>query len=601
MDKIKDIGEIEHLCRLITENIEDAILITELKLNIIYISLSVTKVLGFTLEELQKIPINNIITPESYKEVLKIVKELSLLDIAHNNNKPLFANLELEYFQKDGSTAWAELVGSLIKNKLGVPQEILFIGRNISERKKAEEEMIRLNEFNKNLLNNSPNPIVVVNADGSMKYVNPAFEKMTGFLLTEAAGIKPPFPWWAKESLAESSEFFKKALIGVENRSEIQYQTKDGRKLWVLIDVSIQKTGDEIKYFISTITDITDKKNTQDKLEYLSFHDSLTGLYNRAFFDEEIKRLGKSRKIPISVIIGDANNLKLVNDVFGHARGDELLKKIAHVLQKCCRNEDIVSRWGGDEFAIILPDTGLNIADNIIKRIKEACLNESKKKYPLSLALGAAVKDTKDDDVNIVFKIAEDNMYRRKMMERKILSRSVFSFLESTLFETGVEIDDHVTRLKKCIKKFGEHLNLSDKQFQELELLARYQDIGKVIISEIALKNLEELSEKDHKILKKHPETGCKIAQSFPDISCISEYILTHHEDWNGNGYPGNLKELSIPYISRIIAIINAYDEKLNGNFNNIAISKSKALKELKKLSGIQLDPDLLKRFIEII
>ena len=135
----------------------------------------------------------------------------------------------------------------------------------------------------------------------------------------------------------------------------------------------------------------------------------------------------------------------------------------------------------------------------------------------------------------------------------------------------------------------------------ELKLLAKYQDIGKVSISEIASKNPEELSEKDKEIMKRHPETGYKIAESFPDISCISDYILTHHENWDGNGYPGKLKELSIPYNSRIISIINAYDEKVNSNFNNIAISKSKVLKDLKKLSGIQFDPDLFKSFIEVM
>ena len=600
MDKIKDIREIERLYRLIIENIEDVICITDLKLNILFISPSFIKLLGFTLEEIKKIPVKNNITPESYKKILKIMGGLSFQDFIHNNNKLLFSNLELEFFKKDGFTLWAEIVGTLIKNKSGMPQEILFVGRDISKRKIAQEELRTLNEFNMNLLNNSPNSIVVLNADSSIKYINPAFEKMTGFLLAEAAGIKPPFPWWVKESHAGTSGFLKKILDGVEKRSEIQYQTKNGKKFWVLIDTTIQKKEDEIVYIIANITDITAKKITEDKLEYLSFHDRLTGLYNRAFFDEEIKRLGKSRNMPISVIIGDANNLKLINDVFGHAKGDELLKKIAQILKKCCRNEDIVSRWGGDEFAVILPDTGLKIADNIIKRIKKACINKNKKKLPVYIALGAAAKETKDDDINIVFKIAEDNMYKNKMLERKNMSRSVFSFLEATLFEAGIESEDHVTRLKECINKFGEYLNLSRKQFHELELLSRYQDIGKVTISEIALKNPEELSDKDREIMKRHPETGYEIAKCLPDISSISEYILTHHEDWNGNGYPGNLKELSIPYFSRIMSIINAYDEKLNGNFNNIGVSKSKVLKDLKKLSGIQFDPDLLKRFIEV-
>lgn len=601
MHKITDLKEIERLFRLITENITDTVWITDLNLKVKYISPSVTKLLGFTLEELQSMPIEQNITPKSCKKVLDTIKKVSFQDIILHSNKPLFVNLELEFYKKDGTTFWEEIVGTLIRNKFGVAQEILFIGRDISQKERAEEELIRLNELNINLLVNSPNPIEVLNADGSIKYLNPSFEKMTGFLLTEVAGIKPPFPWWVKENYKETSEFLKKVLDGTANRSEIYFQTKDGRKIWVLINNSIQKIGDKVQYYIAYIIDITDKKNTQDKLEYLSFHDSLTSLYNRAYFDEEIKRLGKSRKIPLSIIIGDANNLKLINDVFGHNKGDELLKKVSKVLQKCCRKEDIISRWGGDEFAIILPDTNLSTANNIIERIKIACHLESDGKYPVSIALGAAAKETEDDDINIIFKTAEDNMYRKKMIERKSMASSVFSFFVTALFERRLEDEDHTERLKNYINKLGMHLNLSEKQIKELTMLAKFHDIGNIAIPEEVLEKTGKLADKDWDEIRRHPEIGCKIAESFTEISGICEYILSHHEYWNGEGYPRKLQGSAIPFISRIIAIADAYDVMINGTTYKAAVSKSDAIVELEKYAGTQFDPELVEKFIEVV
>lgn len=601
MYKITDLKEIERLFRLITENITDTVWITDLNLKIKYISPSVTKLLGFTLEELQSMPIEQNITPKSCKKVLDTIKKVSFQDIVLHSNKPLFVNLELEFYKKDGTTFWEEIVGTLIRNKFGIPQEILFIGRDISQREKAEEELIRLNELNINLLVNSPNPIAVLNADGSIKYLNPSFEKMTGFLLTEVAGIKPPFPWWVKENYKETSEFLKKVPDGTANRSEIHYQTKDGRKIWVLINNSIQKIGDKVQYYITNIIDITDKKNAQDKLEYLSFHDSLTSLYNKAYFDEEIKRLGKSRKIPLSIIFGDANNLKLVNDVFGHNKGDELLKKVSKVLQKCCRKEDIISRWGGDEFAIILPDTNLSTANNIIERIKIACHLECDGKYPVSIAFGTAAKETEDDDINIIFKTAEDNMYRKKMIERKSMASSVFSFFVTALFERRLEDEDHTERLKNYINKLGMHLNLSEKQIKELTMLAKFHDIGNIAISEKVLEKTGKLADEDWDAIRRHPEIGCKIAESFTEISSICEFILSHHEYWNGEGYPRKLQGSAIPFISRIIAIADAYDVMINGTTYKAAVSKSDAIVELEKYAGTQFDPELVEKFIEVV
>ncbi len=165
--------------------------------------------------------------------------------------------------------------------------------------------------------------------------------------------------------------------------------------------------------------DITAKKMETERMKYLSFHDSLTGLYNRAYFEEELKRLDTPRQLPLSFIIGDLNSLKLVNDSYGHRFGDAMIARAAKIIKKYCRDEDVIARWGGDEFVILLPKTDSETAESIIERIRKACESHTYKTIPLSIALGNASKVLQDESMATVVKDAEENMYKRKVLERK--------------------------------------------------------------------------------------------------------------------------------------------------------------------------------------
>ncbi len=160
--------------------------------------------------------------------------------------------------------------------------------------------------------------------------------------------------------------------------------------------------------------DITDKKKAEEEIWYLSFHDKLTGLYNRAYFEEEIKRLNTQRQLPLSIIFCDVNGLKEMNDNFGYDRGDQLLCKVAEILRICFRNEDTIVRWGGDEFIIVLPLTDSSAADNIIERIYERCGQSYKLDFPVSVSIGMAVKNKIQQDINFIINAAKKRMLKNK-------------------------------------------------------------------------------------------------------------------------------------------------------------------------------------------
>lgn len=350
-----------------------------------------------------------------------------------------------------------------------------------------------------------------------------------------------------------------------------------------------------------TFRDITERKKAEERIIFLSFHDKLTGLYNRAYFEEELSRLDTARHLPLSFLIGDINGLKLVNDAFGHSEGDNILKKVSRILKKNCRECDIIARWGGDEFAILLPNTDKDLAESIAKRIRSACNRTKDQKIPLSISLGIAAKEKKDEQVDDVIRRAEDRMYRSKLLEKKSIANSIISSLERTLQEKSHETKEHADRLKYWAVKIGRKLDLPESRIDELILLSSLHDIGKIIIPDEILNKKEELSKEEWKLIKKHPEAGHNIAESSSQLAPISEAILCHHEWWDGSGYPYGIKGESIPLTARIIAVVDAYDVICNGRIYKDASSNGNALEELKRFSGKQFDPKIVDIFLKII
>ena len=176
---------------------------------------------------------------------------------------------------------------------------------------------------------------------------------------------------------------------------------------------------------LSTIIDATVKiqneklvEERQEQLEYICYHDYLTGLYNRMFFDIELKRLSVDRQLPLSVIIGDVNNLKKTNDEISHIDGDNLLIEIANIIKDSVRSEDIVARWGGDEFAILLPKSSETSVKHVIQRIQKKC-KQSKSKIKPSIALGYYTQRELTDDIYEGLKKAEQSMYKQKYNFKK--------------------------------------------------------------------------------------------------------------------------------------------------------------------------------------
>jgi len=267
----------------------------------------------------------------------------------------------------------------------------------------------------------------------------------------------------ATQELKELARSILSSDLAGSKNGEIYLCTCWGKSVWISYKVDRLNDSDgKFQEVIAACEDITDRKQAEDKIRYLSFNDSLTGLYNRAFYEEELKRLDTRRQLPLTIVMGDLNGLKLINDAFGHSQGDLALQQVAEVLRISCRQEDIIARLGGDEFVALLPKTSSQVARNICRRIKENCQKVETSNMKLSIALGMSTKETEDQDIREIEKQAEERMYRNKLLENRSTRDTFISSLEETLWVRGHETPEHNRRLQEILEAVGEPAGLSD-------------------------------------------------------------------------------------------------------------------------------------------
>jgi len=362
-----------------------------------------------------------------------------------------------------------------------------------------------------------------------------------------------------------------------------------------------QPVLNQLKIFTDVITTAISKHLDNLKIRELSYYDSLTGLYNRRFFEVELERLDSKRQLPISILMADLNGLKIINDSYGHKMGDQMLKKAAEILKSSLREEDILARQGGDEFIILLPQTDQKTSAEIIQRIKEKTGKIDGLELPLSIAVGQATKFSPKEDIGEVIKAADNQMYENKLSESRSSKSNIVQGLINVLDTKSSETKEHALRMTKLAFDFGEKLGLTESDQNRLSLLATLHDIGKINISESILNKADKLTDQEWEIMKKHTEQGYKIASSSEEFASVAEEIFSHHENWDGSGYPRQLQKKEIPYLARIISLVDAYDVMTHERPYSKAMSKEEAIKEIKKCSGTQFDPELAAKFIEML
>ena len=347
-----------------------------------------------------------------------------------------------------------------------------------------------------------------------------------------------------------------------------------------------------------TFMDITERKKTENELIYLSYHDHLTDLYNRRFYEEEIKRIDTESNLPISIIMCDVNGLKLINDSFGHSFGDKLLIKAAGTIRNACRTGDIISRIGGDEFTVILPNTSAEETAQIAGCIKQLASEQTIEKIELSISYGYDTKVSNTKKMTEVMANAENHMYRHKLYERSSSRSKTVEIVMNTLFEKSNRESLHSNRVSAICQAIALELNMTKGDVNMIGTAGLVHDIGKMGIDEKILNKAGKLNELEWEQIKKHPEVGWRILSSVNEFSELAQFILHHHERWDGHGYPSGLKGDEIPLVARIIAIADSYDAMTCDRSYRKGFTPEEAVNELIRCSGTQFDPEIVVVFV---
>lgn len=495
----------------------------------------------------------------------------------------------INLFMAKGEIFHKDTLAELYTKQLG-----MFITR-----KRAEDGLSREKILTDAIFQSAPGMIYLYDDQNRLVRWNKKHEDITGYASDELSKMNL-MDWYNGNE--KNMEVIKKSITMATKEGfgdcEADLRKKDGTLIPIHFTASsLQLDGKQ--YFAGIAIDITERKKKEEEILYLSYHDQLTGLYNRRFYEEELKRLDTERNLPMTIVMGDVNGLKLINDSFGHVMGDELLKKVAQVLKSGCRQDDIIARLGGDEFVIILPKTDVFEAEQIIQRTIDLTLNEKVGLIDISISFGYETKNNSDEEIEVILKNAEDHMYEIKLYESPSMRMKTIKVIINTFYENNKLEEEHAHRVSKLCKSLGEALGLPQYEIKELISVGLLHDIGKIAIDENILNKPSKLTDGEWYEIKRHSELGYRILNTVNDLSSMAIYVLHHHERWDGMGYPKGLKGEEIPFVSRIIAIANAYDAMTNKRIYRKTLTKAAAIKELQKNAGIQFDPDLTREFIE--
>jgi len=358
------------------------------------------------------------------------------------------------------------------------------------------------------------------------------------------------------------------------------------------------------KVLLSIIFDVTEREKAMKEIKHLAYHDYLTGIYNRRYFEETFLSLDTEENRPLAIITGDINGLKMVNDHFGHAIGDELIKEMVRSVQSIIRDKDILARIDGDEFVILLTKSSEEDALELTNRLEDELeryveiVNNGNAKVYLSVSFGCGIQKDDLQSMDKLMKESEAQLYRKKYYNARSTRSNMITAMMSTLFQKSEREKMHSERVGKYCQAIAKELNWDLKRINKIKVAGDLHDIGKIGINEAILNKEGKLNDEEWELMKQHPIKSAKILGETEQYKDIAYVVAAHHERWDGTGYPEGLEGDAIPIKARIIAVADAYDAMTETRPYRESYSKKEAILELKKCAGTQFDPNIVDVFV---
>ena len=598
----KQIEEIEKSAKLITESERSkSVLISNLPgmayrcnydkdWTMKFVSDGCIMLTGYTPESLidnKDVSFNNLITLE-YREPLRKEWERILA-------KRLPFRYEYEITAAGGERKWVLELGEGINDKYGEVEALEGIILDISDRKKSEEEIKHLLERTHSMINDHDAVMLLIEPEtGEIIEANPAASTFYGYSKEELLHMTVrDINAMDKEKAAEMR---LKALNRGQKYSAIPHYLKSGEIRIVDVYISpIDYDGQKVLYAI--IFDVTEREIIAKENEFLAYHDYLTGLYNRRYFDEEFERRVRQGDLPIALLLGNIDGFKTFNDAFGHSKGDEALKETANRIAALIIDGGTIARVGGDEFAILVSGKNEDEIRQCLDKLTQEFdkdLGDSGKDGLITISWGYGIQREEKDTLDVLHREAEAFMNNRKFYNKNSLRSKTVNVIMETLFMKSEREKKHSERVGELCETIAREMNLSKTEVDKIRVAGLLHDIGKIGIEEAILNKTGKLDAKEWEMMKLHPAKSASILAKTIEYNDITEIVLSHHERYDGKGYPKGLTGTEIPIMARILAISDAYDAMTEQRTYRTPFSNEEAIAELKRCSGTQFDPEVV-------
>ncbi|MBP3459645.1 MAG: HD domain-containing protein [Lachnospiraceae bacterium] len=347
--------------------------------------------------------------------------------------------------------------------------------------------------------------------------------------------------------------------------------------------------------------DITAMRKAYFELEQSTLYDPLTGFYNKQSYMTQVPQWSDSRYWPVALGVCNVNGMRSLNDRYGSAYGDFVMKQLARCVRIHIGEDAFAAKVDNGDILVVMEGKTHEDAAAIFEAVKRDVEKFFEKDNPVQVEYGIAVKEREDVTMERVLSDARTSMQNKKMLRDNSASSSLVDSLKQTLSESDYETEEHVERTREMAARLGKAMNLSDSDIGKLELLAVLHDIGKVAIPHHVLVKKGKLNDEEFKIMQQHTIKGYRIAKSSPELGDIAECILSHHEKWDGTGYPNGLKGEEIPLLARIISAVDSHDVMVHNRPYHQAMPEEDAIKELRRCAGTQFDPHIVEVFTRLL
>ncbi|HKL09926.1 MAG TPA: HD domain-containing phosphohydrolase [Clostridia bacterium] len=501
-----------------------------------------------------------------------------------------------------------KVIGSLNLSKREVPftkdevsmlesvgHSIGFVFQRISDK----ESLVKANHNFKVLLDSMQEMVFVLSTDGNIIEINKAVFNKLGYKREELLG-NSIINLHSPSMRGEVAEFFTDIKNG-KNRMGYSLPLLTKNDEFLEVNTTVTNGFWDGDAAVLGICRILSSENESERIRYFCDHDNLTDLLNRTRFEQKLQEIVETKRFPSTFVIMDIDGFGRVNEAFGYREGDQVLRHYAGKILEECGSRDILARWGEDEFAIIMEGVdeaeAIEKAERIGKKNK-VVLNDFVR---LELSFGVSGLGRENVSVKEVVAHAQEMMLHNKLFKERSIQNSIIVSIQKTIRERSLETEEHTERMAVLANEFALYLGIPKREKDDLLLLVTLHDVGKIGIPDHILLKEGPLTPSEWRQMEKHSAIGCRIIEDTKMLKHMGEYILSHHERWDGTGYPRGISGKLIPKICRILALIDTYDVMTNERPYKEPVSAERAIMEIKRCSGTQFDPELAGRFIDFM